>query len=160
MDAATGLAANKVISHAAWVTILRQADDAVSADVDAGFTTLVGFSLLDGRVYGASNGDSAVLAVHADGHTEELTNGQAKNPPIGSGSALCVLFATRLVRPWLVLAMSDGIWKYLGWDKVKEATTQQRGQALVDSLQSQGRLSRSGEFQDDFTLVVLQDRTG
>ena len=49
----------------------------------------------------------------------ELTANQIKNPPVGSAAAVFTPFAGRLERPWTVLAMSDGVWKYVGWERVR-----------------------------------------
>src|ERR1700722_17410875 len=43
-----------------WERMLRGADAVVAKDSIAGFTTLIGFCLLNDRIIGASNGDSAV----------------------------------------------------------------------------------------------------
>src|SRR5262249_9479319 len=105
---------------------------------------------------GAASGDSMVLAVTA-GRAADLTRGQTKNPPVGSGDAFFVPFESLLVSPWLVLVMSDGVWKYVGRDRLRQLASQHRGQQLIDALQPAARLPGSGKFQDDFTVVVLQD---
>ena len=74
-----------------------------------------------------------------------LTDRQAKNPPVGSGAAWFVPFADRLAGPWSVLAMSDGVWKYVGWDRIIAGIASHRGQPLIESLQAAARL-RSGRF--------------
>ena len=53
--------------------------------------------------------------------------------------------------------MTDGVWKYVGRDVVREVMLECRGQALLDALLTRARLPRSGTLQDDFTTVVLQD---
>jgi hypothetical protein len=140
-----------------WVEILRLADLAVAHDEDAGLATLVGFCLTKGTLVGASNGDSAVMVLDTAQDCREITRGQHKNPPIGFGDATIVPFTTRLVKPWTVMTMSDGVWKYVGWDRIREHATRLRGQALIESLQQAGRLARTGVFQDDFTLGVFNN---
>src|SRR5438094_669762 len=76
----------RLIEPSTWPGILRQADAAVAADPAAGFTTLVGLCVYRGRVVGASSGDSAALLSSGD-DARELTAGQQKNPPVGSGAA-------------------------------------------------------------------------
>jgi PPM family protein phosphatase len=49
----------------AWEAILRQADAATSNDLEAGFTTLIAFTIKKESICGASNGDSGVYAVGA-----------------------------------------------------------------------------------------------
>lgn len=142
---------------AAWLEILRQADRAVEADPEAGFTTLLGFCIHDGVLTGASSGDSAALVVSGGERAREMTSGQLRNPPVGSGEARFVAFSARMVRPWLVLAMSDGVWKYAGWGRLAQAAEGSRGAAIVEALQGAARLPRSGQFPDDFTVVAFED---
>ena len=153
LDAATDLAPDSI--H--WPDILRRADAAVLADKGAGLTTLIGFDVRGDRVSGASCGDSAVLLLDARGKAVEVTARQTKNPPVGCGEAFFVPFAVELIAPWSVLAMTDGVWKYAGWHRIKEAASRLRGEDLIDALKAFARLPGSGEFQDDFTLIVVQD---
>jgi serine/threonine protein phosphatase PrpC len=156
MNMALALAPTKLLNQASWTTILRTADNAVAADPDAGFTTLIGLCLVDNELCGASSGDSGVLLVDAGG-INELTSKQAKNPPVGSECAVFVPFAAQLVSPWMVMVMSDGVWKYIGWDQLRDCATRMRGQPLLDCLQEKARLRGSKRFQDDFTIVVLEE---
>jgi hypothetical protein len=156
MEAVSAQPVSCVQSSRAWVAALRRADETVSADVEAGYTTLIGFAVVAGQVVGASSGDSALWVAGKDGRVLDLTAHQAKNPPIGSGGAMITPFATKLPDSWVVLGMSDGVWKYVGRDGVREAMMEYRGQALLDALLGRARLPRSGVLQDDFTAVVLQ----
>jgi hypothetical protein len=144
---------------AVWDAILRQADRAVLADSEAGFTTLLGFCISDGFLTGASSGDSAILAVSGGDAAREITTGQLKNPPVGSGGARFVPFSVPLVGPWTVLAMSDGVWKYVGWERLARAAVESRASSIVETLQGAARLPGSGRFPDDFTVVVFNDAT-
>jgi ABC-type polysaccharide transport system permease subunit len=90
------------------------------------------------------------------GKASELTAGQQKNPPVGCGAAVAVSFAAAVTEPWRVLVMSDGVWKYVGWDRVVAIAIQARGPAVIAELQEAARLRGSGRFQDDFTVVVLE----
>jgi PPM family protein phosphatase len=141
----------------AWEEILRQADSVVSNDPEAGFTTLIAFSVKKEFICGASNGDSGVYAVSAGEPGAILTEHQPKNPPVGSGGAGPVGFVARLKQPWTLLALSDGVWKYAGWDKVSHSASLLLGQDLIDSLRKQACLPRSSRLQDDFTVIALQD---
>jgi PPM family protein phosphatase len=139
-----------------WIDALRRADEGVLADSVAGYTTLIGFAVVGGRVVGASSGDSALWVAGADGRATELTARQAKNPPIGSGSVLPMSFAAELSDSWVVLAVSDGVWKYVGRDGIQAVLRENRGQVLLDALLARARVPRSGGLQDDFTAIVLQ----
>ena len=156
LDAAVGLALSALANPAAWPALLEHADCAVAADRVAGFTTLVGLCVTDTWVCGASCGDSAVLTLCGTDPPRELTRHQFKNPPVGSGEAPFVPFALGLAFPWRVLAMSDGVWKYAGWQRIAEAARQPWGEPLLAALQAGARLPGSGAFPDDFTVVAFE----
>jgi serine/threonine protein phosphatase PrpC len=140
-----------------WVEILRRADAAVATDPEAGFTTLIGLSVSVGAVTqaaGASVGDSAALL--AGDRVLELTVHQAKNPPVGSGGAGPTPFAAATRGPWRLLAVTDGVWKYAGWEAVRTALTRLAGEELLAALQAAARLPGTGAFPDDFTVVLLE----
>ncbi|HEX4609031.1 MAG TPA: protein phosphatase 2C domain-containing protein [Urbifossiella sp.] len=155
VEAAARVHPDRLTSGATWVSLLGLADRAVAADAAAGFTTLVGLCIRCGVLAGASSGDSAVL-VTAGGEAREATAGQRKNPPVGSGGADFAPFAASLAGPWAVLVVSDGVWKYAGWDRIIRAAAGLRGEALVDALKTAARLPGSGRFPDDFTVVVFE----
>jgi PPM family protein phosphatase len=139
-----------------WVERLSQCDAAVAAMPSAGFTTLAGFEIHGDTLTGASCGDSAVLALYGSGEITELTKHQFKNPPVGSGEANFIPFEIALTRPWKVLALTDGVWKYAGWQKIRELASRFSGEELIAQLQIAARLKTSGEFPDDFTVVLLE----
>ncbi|VTU02160.1 protein serine threonine phosphatase : Protein serine/threonine phosphatase OS=Pedosphaera parvula (strain Ellin514) GN=Cflav_PD6463 PE=4 SV=1: SpoIIE [Gemmataceae bacterium] len=134
----------------------READAIVAADPEAGFTTLVAFGVTSDAIEGVSCGDSAVLLVCGSGAVAELTQYQHKNPPVGSGEAVFVSFEMPLVTPWKVLAMTDGVWKYAGWDRVRGLASRLGGEELLAALRAAARLPRSGQFPDDFTVVLIE----
>jgi hypothetical protein len=138
-----------------WTKILADVDRAVCADSVAGFTTLIGLCVVEGRVRGASVGDSAVLLKCAGRPVQILTDKQVKNPAVGWGTAVAVGFGADLVAPWTLLVMTDGVWKYAGWEKLRACAESGTGPEILDTLRAAVRL-RSGAFQDDFTLVVVQ----
>jgi serine/threonine protein phosphatase PrpC len=139
-----------------WDERLTKADATVAADAAAGFTTLVGLHAHYNRVAGASCGDSAALALWGRGLQRMLTAHQFKNPPVGSGEATFIPFELDLSPPWRVLVMSDGVWKYAGWERVCDAAAQLSGEELLTKLQTAARLRNSGTFPDDFTVVLLE----
>jgi len=155
LDGAVRVKPGLLAGGRSWAALLRASDFAVAVDVAPGFTTLVGFFIHDGAIVGASSGDSAVLVV-CGGEARELTAGQRKNPPVGSGEAEFIPFMHELAEPWKVLAVSDGVWKYAVWEKVVRAATTMSRETLVDALKDAARLPGSGLFQDDFTVVLLE----
>ncbi len=157
-EAALNQSPRTLANPAEWSVMVRQADRAVLADPGAGFTMLLGFFITGETLTGASSGDSAVFAISKDEPSREVTKWQIKNPPVGSGEARFVSFSASLRAPWSVLAMSDGVWKYAGWERLVQVAEVSRGERVVEALQRLARLPRSGQFQDDFTLVVFEER--
>src|SRR5262249_3287725 len=88
-----------------------------------------------------------------------VTAGQPKNPFVGSGEARFAPFGATLITPWSVLACSDGVWKFAGWERLLEAVRGEGGQHLVERLQSYARVSGGGAFPDDFTVVLFEEAT-
>jgi hypothetical protein len=146
---------DQLLTADAWVSLCQVADEAVRRDPEAGLTTLVAFCVRNGVVCGASCGDSAAVAVGSGRPGVLLTEHQFKNPPVGSGGAPFVPFEAELVRPWEVLALSDGVWKYAGWEAVLAAARLPPEEALAD-LRGRVAFPGSGRVPDDFTLVVLR----
>lgn len=145
----------KLTDPQTWSGIMRQADKAVANHPVAGFTTLVCLCVYQGRVVGSSSGNSAALLVSPT-QPNELTAGQKKNPPVGSCAAVAVPFGTSVEEPWRVLIMSDGVWKYVGWERVIEVAGRAPRSSVIPELQQLARLPGSGRFQDDFTVVMLE----
>lgn len=52
--------------------------------------------------------------------------------------------------------MTDGVWKYVGWEKTLSIAREKRGEEIIAELKMRARLPLSGAFQDDFTVVVCQ----
>jgi PPM family protein phosphatase len=149
-------AAKRLMEISRWELLFREADGAVRADAVAGLTTLVDFCVTSTAICGGSNGDSAVVLFDLQRGPVELTRNQVKNPPVGSGNAAFTPFAAMLTGAWMMAAMTDGVWKYCGWDRINKVGAKLRGQAFIDELLEYARLGESGKLQDDFTLVVLQ----
>jgi hypothetical protein len=156
MDRAARIAPETLLRPAAWTPILQAADRMISRHPAAGLTTLAVFCISGDVICGASAGDSAVVLMNGDEDGRILTGRQHKNPPVGSGFSISTGFRSTLVSPWTVLAMTDGVWKFAGWDAILNVAPEQDGQAVIDTLRDRARLPRTGCFQDDFTLVVLQ----
>jgi hypothetical protein len=150
------LPTKKLLRSSTWLTLLRQVDEAVAGDRDAGFTTLVALVATPHVVVGAASGDSAALVLRGDRPAEILTFRQVKNPPVGSGRAVFMPFTSALSRPWTVLAVTDGVWKYAGWEALLNTGAGEPAQEVIDRLRGRATLPGSGGLQDDFTVVLLQ----
>lgn len=155
LDGVSSFRTDQLLSASIWPAILHDADKAVADAEGAGYTTLIAFCLTETMLCGASSGDSAVAVLNAREPPCILTKQQMKNPPVGSRRAIFVPFAKRLVRPWTVLAMTDGVWKYAGWDNIFAAASEGDGAAIIRKLREKSALPRTGALQDDFTLVVF-----
>jgi PPM family protein phosphatase len=156
LEAASRMPPDQLCRPAVWTDILGEVDRAVAADPRAGLTTLIGLCVTGEEVVGGSNGDSAAVLACAGRPTLTLTGRQAKDPPTGSGMATATAFHATFARPWTLLVMTDGVWKYAGWEKVRSCAEAGRGPAILDTLRGAVRL-RSGAYPDDFTLVIVQD---
>jgi PPM family protein phosphatase len=143
-----------------WDDILAHVDRAVADDPHSGFTTLVTFCVAKGHLAGASCGDSALILAEPQQEPLVLTARQSKDPPVGSGAAVFVPFAIKLHAPWTLLAMTDGVWKYVGWDAAFQVAASPAEQEVISSLRQRAALPGSGALQDDFTLVVLRGQDG
>ena len=139
-----------------WEKIISLTDEAVNEDKEAGYTTLVSLCVIENWVYGASVGDSAA-SVLSSGKKILLTERQRKNPPVGSSGALSEFFCFKLVKPWKVLVMSDGVWKYVGWDCIFNTSSSFNGQSIIDNLFSSITDFQRNYLPDDFSIVLLQD---
>lgn len=155
MDWASRIPLERLSSPTAWVEIIRQADQAAAGDRTVGKTTLVALSVKGNRVDGASVGDSAAVILELGQPMRLLTEHQKKDPPVGSGAAVGTGFSCEMVAPWKLLVMTDGVWKYAGWERVRQAADMEDVQVMLDTLRAAAR-PRFGRFQDDFTLVVVQ----
>lgn len=157
LDAAKSCLPNDLLLPSTWVDLFIEIDKLVHRDAVAGFTTLIGFVLAGNWMAGASCGDSAVLIRDGDGSSTEITAGQNKNPPFGSSVAHPRRFSCGLKGRWSVMAMTDGVWKYGGWNRIVSEMDSTRGEELLAKMQSAARLPGSGQFPDDFTVVLFEN---
>jgi serine/threonine protein phosphatase PrpC len=155
LERASASSPNQLILPWTWQKIIGAADQSVCDNPDAGFTTLIAFCLTESHVIGASNGDSAAVLFNSNEKPIILTQNQNKNPPVGAGNVMAVGFDSKMVSPWTLLAMTDGVWKYAGMDAVLKIGFEKRGDEIIQELKARAQLNSSGVFQDDFTLVVF-----
>jgi serine/threonine protein phosphatase PrpC len=153
VEAAASHSIRELYARDTWIDILRKADHAVACEPRAGFTTLVAFCVTTERVCGGSCGDSAAILIRGRREGQILTAEQPKNPPTGSGKADYGYFQAALIRPWVLLAVSDGIWKYTGWEPLLQITHKQSEEQIVADLLRRAAAPTSCQLQDDFTLL-------
>jgi hypothetical protein len=154
IEAACAIPPDRLFGPGAWAGLGRTADEAVAADHAAGYTTLVALAVRGNALVGASSGDSAAVLCNGGKPGVILTARQLKNPPVGSGLAVFVEFDALLEAPWTVLALTDGVWKYAGWEAVLGAANETGD--VVKELRRRATLPGSGRLQDDFTVVLVR----
>jgi serine/threonine protein phosphatase PrpC len=146
---------NELLKPFTWQAIGAAVDRNVLLKPDAGYTTFIGLALVECFVVGVSCGDSAVALLLRDKFVQ-LTEHQHKDPPIGSGAARLAPFSARLGEPWKLLLMSDGVWKYTGWEAIVERYRAESGQALISSLRDVAASNNGGRLCDDFSLILIE----
>ena len=144
---------NELLERQTWRDILQRADAAVEADGDAGFTTLIGLCATKTQICGASCGDGAALLLAGESYVE-LTASQRKNPPVGAGNATPIPFAVARLANSPLLLMSDGVWKFVGFDLIAQMAHLHSGAALIAHLRDLQLAGNGGKLPDDFSIVV------
>src|SRR5262245_33964844 len=146
---------NKLVDPFTWVSICEAADRKVCAFPEAGYTTLIGLTVVPDFVAGASSGDSEVVLLLGD-RFKILTELQQKNPPVGSGGCRLTPLSAQLNEPWKLLVMSDGVWRYVGWERMKSLMRSEAGDALVARLRAAAVENTDGRLVDDFSALVIE----
>ena len=130
---------------------LRQLDQTVYSDRDAGETTAIIAMIKNSIVLGASLGDSECWLI-SENSDYELTQLQNRKPLLGCGSASPVGFGPILIDGTLILG-SDGLFKYTSLNKIKDCLVMPSVDAK--SLINLAKQS-TGFLQDDATAVVCK----
>jgi serine/threonine protein phosphatase PrpC len=138
-----------------WFDALLAFDDELSAHRSGGQTTgVVAFVHKDGRIVGASVGDSVAWLISPGGEFTDLTEHQRRKPLLGSGEALPVVFDANPCSGRLLLA-TDGLVNYAPLDRIRTLAMQGSVAEAAAALANCVRLP-SGGLQDDVAVVVLQ----
>ncbi|HUX74144.1 MAG TPA: SpoIIE family protein phosphatase [Steroidobacteraceae bacterium] len=135
-----------------WARCLYEVDQAVVRT--GGQCTAVVAEISEGRVFGASVGDSGAWLLTGKAIVD-LTENQNRKPLLGSDEALPMSFGPIELSGRLLIA-SDGLFKY-----ATEGDIAQRARALsandaVDQLIAGVRML-SGALQDDVAIILLED---
>ncbi len=155
LEAASSFSVKKLMEPASWYLVLSAADEAVCEDAEAGLTTLISLCVTEDRVCGASCGDSAAQLIR-NSQSLLLTEDQRKNPPVGSGAAYPIAFQASLSSEWTLLIMSDGVWRYVGYDAIGEMSAHKAGQVLISGVRQMQLEQNGGTLGDDFSIILLQ----
>ncbi len=146
----------QLMDRATWAKLVSAADAVVSADPKAGFTTLISIGVVANQIVGASCGDSTALLI-GKGHYTELTAKQRKNPPVGLHAALPSPFMARLRPGSMLLIMSDGVWKGVGYEAIVQLAQSTHGNELIHAVRRLQVTQHGGQLPDDFSMIVVQE---
>ena len=152
-DLALAHAPAELLERQTWREITLAADQTVESQNDAGFTTLIGLCATGSQVCGASIGDSAALQIETQ--IVELTAAQRKNPPVGSGAATPITFAAPRLANSPLLLMSDGVWKFVGFERIAQMARGHAGADLATKLRELQLAGNGGKLPDDFSLIAV-----
>ncbi|MBY3433281.1 SpoIIE family protein phosphatase [Rhizobium laguerreae] len=135
---------------------LIDADEAVrracAGEAEGAETTGIVLSLLNGRIEGASAGDSQAIVFGPS--TYELTGKQRRKPRIGNG-AYAEDFTGRIAAGDVLVVATDGLWNRVKLDHVSKAVLTASGlDQAVAKLLSMAKTS-SGKFDDDVSVVCV-----
>ncbi|MCS4089701.1 SpoIIE family protein phosphatase [Rhizobium sp. BK176] len=135
---------------------LIDADEAVrqacAGEAEGADTTGIVLSLLNGRIEGASAGDSQAIVFGSS--TYQLTGKQRRKPRIGNG-AYAEDFTGRIAPGDVMVVASDGLWNRVKLDHVSKAVLTASGlDQAVAKLLSMARTS-AGKFDDDVSVVCV-----
>jgi serine/threonine protein phosphatase PrpC len=150
---------DSLLRHSSFSTLMYAADNAVCRT--EGYTTLVALALDETSVVGASSGDSKVFFARKSNGSGELeivewTARQQKNPPVGSGEAMFTPFSCAEVDEGRILMLSDGVWKYCGFEAIR-AAFELASFADAASVLKAATLKRSGSsLPDDFSVIAIE----
>ncbi len=139
-----------------WHDLVAEIDQAICDDGVGGETTvIVGmvYTSSEGtRIVGASVGDSAVWLIQGLNATD-LTDGQARKPMAGSGSAVATNFERSFPSGQILIA-SDGLPKYAAHIKIVEVVSGFPTEIACDELIRAVRLP-SGDLWDDTSVILI-----
>jgi len=142
------------LRSSAEVAGLLQSIDHRLAGENTGETTAVVVLLSQGKIWGASVGDSRAIVVRSDG-CEELTFAQFRKPLLGSGGARPVAFDASAADGNVLVCGTDGLFNYAGLEPICARARAARILALPSALLDLVRLP-SGSYPDDVGVIVAR----
>jgi len=154
LDAACAVKPEALLSPLRWLEVCNVTDREVAAKPDTGYCTLVALAAAGAWVVGASSGDSAAVLI-LEHSSVILTDRQYKNPPVGSGAVKFEAFSSRPGVRWRVLVVSDGVWKYVGWERMIAVGRSAQGNQVAEELRREV-LQSHGLLPDDFSVITIE----
>jgi serine/threonine protein phosphatase PrpC len=140
--------------YAEWHTLLATLDSHIADIEGAGYTTLVVAEVTEGRIIGASVGDSEAWFVTAGGHFD-LTHAQRRKPYLGSSGAVPIPFALDIPpEGGTLLLATDGLFKYVDTDRIEAAALLSDREEAARTLASLARRG-NGTLPDDIAILLL-----
>ena len=136
-------------------TAISLADEAVEADGDAGFSTLIVLVCNEHKVAGASVGDSMVWHINSRSE-EELTHKQRKNPPLGSGACLGTPFTVEPKRGEQILVMSDGVFRWVEPETIARTCRESSDFEVMRRLLELQKRNEHGDLPDDWSAILIR----
>lgn len=155
INKAQSLTPGDLLNPFTWVEIGEYIDQSVSQNSDAGYTTFIGACTTPQFIAGASCGDSAVALI-IDGKLFILSQNQSKNPPVGSGAARLTPFSAVADGAWKLIIVSDGVWKYAGWDSITKSCLSETGETLISKIQT-SVINNTKTLVDDFSIILIEN---
>ena len=142
-----------------WSHWLSRLDQTMASSGSGGLAAVIVFLVSDeGVIKGASVGDCEAW-IFGQGGTVDLTVHQVRKPLLGSGDASPVGFEARLSMGAMLVAATDGLWKYISHVRIAEQTIKRPLDALLGSLINALRL-HSGALQDDVAIAACEVSCG
>ncbi|MEM9480780.1 MAG: protein phosphatase 2C domain-containing protein [Verrucomicrobiota bacterium] len=154
LEAALSTPFEELQSESRWTEIICRSDMRVSSLAEGGLTTLIGLTVSEQGIFGASVGDSMALVFDSDGELFVATESQKKSPPIGSSEAVPVAFFKSFGPSSLLTLMTDGVWKYAGVSKITAILSGVISQQSIPMIRSSAAL-QTGNLPDDFSIVLV-----
>ncbi len=129
------------------------ADEAVEADEDAGFSTLIVLVCDEHKIAGASVGDSMAWHIMPRGEME-LTYKQRNRPPLGSGACPGTPFEYDVRDDEQLLLMSDGVFRWVGIEIIARTCRESSDSEMMSHLLELQKRNERGDLPDDWSAIV------
>ena len=140
------------VGRADWFRRLFALDDEIART--GGETTGVVAWVNDGKLRGASVGDSAAWLIDTQGNVTDLTVNQRRRPLLGSGESIPTIFEADLLGRRLLL-MTDGLWKYVGPQVIVDQVVPACPVSPTVLALAKATVLPSGDRYDDVGIVLV-----